>query len=108
MQKIVILLTVIMISIAAYIGFNLITKEMHKKSGQKYSIAIFTPITHPSLEEIEQGFKEVMLKKHADKLEFVTFNANGNKTLQRAQADEILNGNFDLFFTIGAGCSQLV
>jgi len=71
-------------------------------------IAIFTPTTHPALEEIEQGFTYTLQQLNTKSYAFTTFNANGNKTLLRAQAEELVSGNYDLIFTIGAGCSQTV
>jgi len=71
-------------------------------------IAILTPVTHQSLEQIEKGFRETLEKSDKKKYEFTTYNANGNKMLLQAQANEIVNGNFDLIFTIGAQSSQLV
>ncbi len=84
------------------------------------NVAIFTPTTHLALEQIEQGFKETVQSllgpyKYKDLIHgpgnlytFTTFNANGNKTLLRAQAEEIVSGNYDLILTIGAGCSQII
>lgn len=70
-------------------------------------VAIFTPTTHLALEEIEQGFKDTVIKG-SDDYYFTTFNANGNRTLLRAQAEEIVQGDYDIIFTIGAFCSQTI
>jgi len=88
------------------IGLYILMPNQSNKNIKK--IAIFTPITHAALEEIEQGFRKTMLNNMPAHYEFTTFNANGNKTLQRAQAEEIVNGHYDLIFTIGASCSQIV
>lgn len=71
-------------------------------------IAIFTPTVHTALEEVEKGFKETMERLNSRDYRFTTFNANGNRTLLRAQAEEIVSGNYDLVFTIGAFCSQTI
>lgn len=76
-------------------------------------IALLTPITHPALCEVERGFKETMSKalssEHATtSIHYSVFNANGNKTLLRAQADEIVVGGYDLIFTMAASPSQIV
>jgi putative ABC transport system substrate-binding protein len=71
-------------------------------------IALFTPVTHPALEEVEQGFKETIQKCSSKPYVFTTFNANGNRTLLRAQAEEMVSGSYDLIFTMGAHCSQTV
>lgn len=70
-------------------------------------IAVLTPTTHPALEEIEQGFKETM-QRGGEQYSFTIFNANGNRTLLRAQAEEIVQANFNLIFTIGAGATQTI
>jgi putative ABC transport system substrate-binding protein len=71
-------------------------------------IALFTPVTHPALEEVEQGFKETVEKCGSKTYVFTTFNANGNRSLLRAQAEEMVSGSYDLVFTMGALCSQTV
>jgi putative tryptophan/tyrosine transport system substrate-binding protein len=103
MKKLLILLCIACIALGAYIYLS---KKTMPLSPNSYAIAIFTPVTHPALEEIEQGFKETM-EKAPGHYSFITFNANGNKTLQRAQAEEIMNEKFDAVLTIGASCTQL-
>ena len=61
-----------------------------KSEEQPLSIAILTPITHPSLEQIEMGFKQTIEAKAPGKYRFVTYNAQGNKTLMRSEIEEIL------------------
>lgn len=68
-------------------------------------VAIFAPALHPSMEDIIKGFKTVLSKP--DKLcTFTDYNANGNPTLLRGQADEIAHGGYDLIFTVGATCTH--
>jgi putative ABC transport system substrate-binding protein len=88
-------------------GSVYISNKSAKKS-EALRIAIFTPTTHQALEEIEQGFKETLQKPAIKSCVFTTFNANGNRTLLRAQAEEIVGGNYDMIFTIGAFCSQTI
>jgi putative ABC transport system substrate-binding protein len=102
MKKLIIIAALIIAGFAAYILINKQTKKVD------FTIAIFTPTTHPALEEIEQGFRDTLQKSGPLHYKFITYNANGNKTLQRAQAEEIVNTPYDLIFTIGASCSQLV
>lgn len=85
--------------------YMVIQKTMHAQDGIR--IALLTPVTHPALQEVEQGFKET-LQQTLPSARYTTFNANGNKTLLRAQAEELVAGNYDLIFTMGAGASQTV
>lgn len=71
---------------------------------EKYKVAILTPTTHPSLEQIEKGFVE---KLDPQKYVCKTFNALGNKSLLRSEIEEIAHGKFDLVFTIAVGPSQM-
>lgn len=104
----IILLIGISCALMLYVVLLLIAdKSACTKFGKK-RIALFTPATHPALEEIEQGFKETLQKLHSDSFIFTSFNANGNRSLLRAQAEEILSHDYDLIFTIGATCSQTI
>ena len=71
------------------------------------NIAIFTPATHPSLQAIEDGFRKTMKQDNSANYAFTTYNANANRTLMRSQAEEIIQGNYDLVFTIGAQATQM-
>lgn len=82
--------------------------EQENRSGGLMRIAIVTPATHPALQEIETGFKETLERQYDKRYLFTTFNANGNRTLLRAQAEEVVLGDYDLIFTIGAGVSQTI
>jgi len=74
---------------------------------KKFNIAILTPTTHPSLEQIERGFIDLIIKEYPNEYSFKTFNALGNKTLMRTEIEEIGRGNYDLVFAIGAGAAQM-
>jgi putative ABC transport system substrate-binding protein len=75
---------------------------------EKNRIAILTPVTHPSLEQIETAFKQKIETEYPGKYKFVTYNAQGNKSLMRGEVEEILEKNYDLVFTIGTSASQMV
>lgn len=108
MKKFFLVLTIFAIIVVGSIGFNYFAPEKGAKAVNDYRIAIFTPVTHAALQEIEQGFKETLLNDAALHTSFITYNANGNKTLARAQADEIINSKYNLIFSIGSSCTQLI
>lgn len=79
-----------------------------------YSIAIMVPTSHPALDKITEGFIETINKErvasgHTSKIKakFYIYNAQANRTLMRAQAEEIVSQNYDLIFTVGAACSLM-
>jgi putative tryptophan/tyrosine transport system substrate-binding protein len=82
------------------------TQTLSSSAKKVFRVAIMTPISHPSLEQIQKGFVQTLNDgtKHGA-YEFTTYNANGNRTLMYAQAEEIVNKRYDLIFTLGAGCS---
>src|SRR3989338_2667001 len=71
-------------------------------------IAIFQPASHPALDEIAQGFIDTMQTDSSLHYQFDRYNGNGNKILMQAQAQEMLQKNYDLIFTIGVGCSVTI
>lgn len=78
-----------------------------KQVDSRVPIAILTPVSHPSLEQIEKGFVTTMEAANPDKYRFVTYNAQGNKTLMRSEIEEIVRQNYALVFTIGTTTSQM-
>jgi putative ABC transport system substrate-binding protein len=86
------------------------SNEMMRSAGKATvsRIAILTPVTHPSLEQIERGFVDTLTKLGKHTYQCDVFNANGNKTLLRAQAEEIVQKDYDLIFTIATQPSQLI
>jgi len=78
-----------------------------QSAGNKIPIAILTPVTHPSLEQIEKGFKQTMEINNPGKYHFVTYNAQGNKMLMRSEIEEIAQKDYTLVFTIGTLASQM-
>lgn len=79
-----------------------------KSDENKIAIAILTPVTHPSLEQTEKGFKQVMEAGNPGIYRFVTYNAQGNKTLMRSEIEEIAQKDYALIFTIGTSASQMI
>lgn len=84
----------------------LVTVSLLKFKKEECKIAILTPMTHPSLEQIEKGFVDTMEKNCRQKFTVKTYNALGNKTLMRSEAEEIALGDYDLVFTIATQASR--
>lgn len=82
--------------------------QTKKQTGPSYRIAIFEPASHPAMDEIAQGFKDTITKNSTAAYTFDRYNTNGNKTLLRAQAEEIIHNNYDLIMTIGADPSRTI
>lgn len=72
-----------------------------------YRVAILTPVTHPALEQIEQGFKDYLIAQKVN-VSFTTYNANGNQALMRAQVEEILQKKYDLICTVATHATKLM
>src|SRR3990167_473247 len=109
MKKLVIIVLITITCAVLYFMLpNFLGTKIEHQHGEQLRIALFTPTTHPALEEIEQGFKETLQQLSSKPYLFTTFNANGNRTLLRAQAEEMVSNKYDLLFTIGATCSQTV
>jgi putative tryptophan/tyrosine transport system substrate-binding protein len=73
----------------------------------EYRCALLAPALHPAMDEIMHGFRE-RLNGLMPTVEYVEYNAHGDKTLMRSQAEEIEQGSFDCVLTIGAFASQLM
>jgi len=104
------LLIIATIVIGAIVGtFYYSNKHRSKKIGvQSYRVAIFEPASHPAMDEIAQGFMDTIEKNSTAIYSFKRYNANGNQTLLRAQAEEIIQQNYDLVMTIGSNASKTV
>ncbi len=74
---------------------------------QSYRIALFAPAVHAAMDEIEAGFTETMNQSKQATYHFDFYNGNGNPTLIRSEAEEIVRKEYDLVFTIGTACSKI-
>lgn len=90
------------------ITFFTIIRKKNTSTEKTYRIAIFEPASHPAMDEISRGVIETMQQNGKNKYVFDRYNANGNQTLLRAQAEEIIQNNYDLIIPIGTGCTQTV
>lgn len=106
-NRAIILITTLVVG-ASSIAYYIFKQQPQKQMGISYRIAIFEPASHPAMDEIAQGFTETMQKNSTANYTFNRYNANGNKTLLRAQAEEIIHNNYDLIMTIGAGTTHTI
>lgn len=73
---------------------------------EQFRVAIFVPASHPALEEIRKGFIDTLNRLVSCRYD--DYNANGNRTLMRNQAEEMVAKQYDLIFTIAAAPALLV
>lgn len=82
-------------------------RNTHSALEKSKKIALLVPALHPAMDEIVMGFKEKLHEKAPTvTIDFVEYNANGNKTLLNAQTQEIVAADYDAVFTIGVGASE--
>jgi len=89
-----------------YYGYTRTTKNAHELLVQK-RVALLVPAVHPSMDQIEQGFKE-MLSKTFPHAAVDVFNAGGNKVLMKGQAEEMVAKQYDCVCAVGTGASQML
>ncbi len=70
-------------------------------------IAIITPASHHSLEEIERGFKETLKKSSSTQYIFKTYNAQGNRNLMRGEIEDISRKSYALVLAIGSQAAKM-
>lgn len=81
-------------------------KEINKDQ-KVFRVAILTPVTHPSLEQIQQGFCETLTRQGADRYQFTVYNAQGNQTLMRSELEGISGKHYDLILAIGTQAAKM-
>ena len=97
---------IVILVVAAAIGITFLLQQPKKDRGTKKRIALFAPAIHPAMDEIFEGFTQTIQKDSSLSYSFDEYNAQGNPTLLRGQAEEIILGDYDLIFPIGATCTQ--
>jgi len=107
MKKIVVLLSYIAL------GCGIVYFFMQEKNDEQYQdkihrIAIFQPIIHLAMDDIIGGLVNTLQSSKSGVYATKVFNANGNKILMQAQAQEIVSQGFDAVFAIGTGCSVAI
>ncbi len=89
------------------LDYYLYMSTKHSNHSTDCRIAIFLPAIHPAMDAIEKSFAAT-IKKTANNCLFTTYNANGNQTLLHAQAEEMVQSDYNLIFTVGTTCTQTV
>lgn len=77
-----------------------------KKSSGK-QIALILPAVHPSMDAIEKGCIETLAQLIPD-AQVTVYNANGNKTLLKGQAEKIVRQKYDGCCAIGTNASTMM
>lgn len=89
------------LSTAIVLLYFTINKD-HAMKSEIYRIAIFEPASHPAIDEIVDGYITTLQKGMKKECFFKRYNANGNKTLLRSQAEDIIQQEYNLIMPIGA------
>ncbi len=103
------MLNIALVGTLLYLGGDLLSQNQRHGLEQKIAgrIAVVQPATHPSMDEITQGFIKTIEKESQNLYNFTVFNANNNVMLMRAQIEEVVQQQFDLVMTIGSKATQL-
>jgi putative ABC transport system substrate-binding protein len=103
------MLNLALVGTLLYLGGGLLSKNQQRGLEQQIAgrIAVVQPATHPSMDEITQGFIQTIEKESQNFYNFTVFNANNNVMLMRAQIEEVVQQQFDLVMTIGSKATQL-
>lgn len=104
------LIAIALITIVTFSRLFYVLNKHTQKNGttQSYRVAIFEPACHPAMDEIAQGFTDTIKNNSSADYTFKRYNANGNQTLLRALAEEIVQQDYDLVMTIGTNASKTV
>lgn len=94
---------VLIVLVRSQLKVSVVSQNINKEAQHK--VAILLPVSHPALEEIQQGFVDTL--KDVISCDYDVYNANGDRSLLRQQAENIATKSYDLIFTI-ATASALV
>lgn len=70
-------------------------------------VALILPAVHPSMEAIKEGFIAT-LQESMPGVHVVVYNANGNKTLLKGQAEKIVRQHYNACVAVGTNSSKMV
>ncbi len=96
------------ILLGGYTIYKQIVRDALQSQITTKEVAILLPITHPSLENIKQGFIDTVEKVADHKYNFTVYNANGNRMLMLSQAEEVLARGYDLIIPIATAPAQMI
>ncbi len=95
-------------AIAEFFQDKSIDSDTDATTNQKlFRVAVLTPVTHPSLEQIQQGFCETLTHNGIDRYQFTVYNAQGSQTLMRSELEEMSSKRYDLIFAIGTQAAKM-
>lgn len=77
-----------------------------KTSSKKYKIAILEPLSHPALDEIQNGFMET-IKKIYPNAHFDFYDGNNDRMLMRSQIEKVYSEQYDLICAVTTASALL-
>jgi len=98
----IVLAVFVAVFFSLYVGRHDSVLRGRTVANKSFRIAVITPTTHPSLEQIQKGFKDTLDKDHVCSYAIDVFNANGNRMLLSSLVEEVVRGGYDLVFTIAS------
>ncbi len=89
--------------------FSILRKNTKNDLATKvHRVAILKPASSPTIEDIKMGFMDELGKDQNVYYEFKEYDAQGNRTLLRSQVEEILDGSYDLVFSMGTQATLMM
>lgn len=98
---------VVVIAIAVTVVSIFYTSSSTRSQSYSKKIALILPAVHPSMEAIQNGCIET-LKTLIPDAHVTVYNANGNKTLLKGQAEKIVRHKYDGCCAIGTNASTMM
>ena len=86
---------------------NRVAPASERSAVKKYPVAIILPTSHKAFDSIIRGFEETLINKYKLNVSISIFNANGSRSLLRAQVEEVAQWAYAAAIPIGAVATQL-
>lgn len=101
------IVTIIQSVLCLVLFYLLYDKSSPTANQPTHHIAIVIPASHPSIESICKGFEDTLRNTYSLNADYTVFNGNGNRALIKSQIEEVVQGDYDLIFTVGMLTSVL-